>query len=274
MTFPAVLDRVAEGGSVTRRGEEGGCEGEADGGGEGIGLRLGEPRAAGRGRPAGEGRKAFTRADVLVTVAGVALLGVVATAWGVRAGRQTRMDCCRDNLRQVAAAVRQFSADHEDRLPAPDPAQRGDFWWWYKEQVKGYAGLSGPSGPGDAVFACPDDRGYTDARPFHASPRFDYGSYVFNGVTLPAVPQIAGWQVAAVRKPARTLLVMEWTAHAPLSWHRSRTGKRNAPFYCDAESMVAFVDGHAGITRIYYDGYNPAYTQDPPHGYDYQFSGH
>jgi hypothetical protein len=66
---------------------------------------------------------------------------------------------------------------------------------------------------------------------------------------------------------------MEWTAHAPLSWHKSKTGKRNMPFYCDAESVVGFVDGHVALTRIYYDGYNAAYTQDPIYGYDYQYSG-
>jgi len=65
---------------------------------------------------------------------------------------------------------------------------------------------------------------------------------------------------------------MEWTAHAPLSWHKSRTGKKNAPFYCDALSVVGFVDGHVTFTRIYYDGYNAAYTQDPISRYEYQYS--
>jgi hypothetical protein len=66
---------------------------------------------------------------------------------------------------------------------------------------------------------------------------------------------------------------MEWCAHAPLSWHKSRTGKRNLPFYCDAESVVVFVDGHAVLTKIYYDGYNAAYTRDPIPGYNYKYSG-
>ena len=49
---------------------------------------------------------------------------------------------------------------------------------------------------------------------------------------------------------------MEWTAHAPLSWHTSKTGPQNMPFYCGAQSVVGFVDGHVGLTKIYYDGYN------------------
>jgi hypothetical protein len=166
-----------------------------------------------------------------------------------------------------------FAHDNADRLPGPLPGQVGDVWWWYKEQVKRQAGLRGASSPGDTLFACPDDRGYSDPVPFHASARFDYNSYVFNGVTLPGVPNIAGWPVAAVKQPKRTLLVMEWSAHAPLSWHRSRTGRNNLPFYCDAESVAAFVDGHVSFTRFYYDGYNAAFTQDPIAGYDYQYSG-
>jgi hypothetical protein len=66
---------------------------------------------------------------------------------------------------------------------------------------------------------------------------------------------------------------MEWTAHAPLSWHKSKTGKNNMPFYRDAQSVVGFVDGHESFSKIYYDGYNAAYTQDPIAGYGYQYSG-
>ncbi len=124
------------------------------------------------------------------------------------------------------------------------------------------------------MFACPSDRGYSDPAPFHLNRRFDFSSYVFNGVTLPGtpVPNIAGLPLSAVKQPKRTLLVMEWTAHAPLSWHKSRTGKQNSPFYCDAQSVVGFVDGHVSFCKIYYDGYNAAYTQDPIDGYEYQYS--
>jgi prepilin-type processing-associated H-X9-DG protein len=148
-----------------------------------------------------------------------------------------------------------------------------NLWWWYKEQVKGYLGLQGPSAASDAVFACPEDRGYSEAVPFHLSPRFDYGSYVFNGVTLGGLPNIAGWKLASVNRPKQTLLVMEWTAHAPLSWHKSKTGKNNMPFYRDAQSVVGFVDGHVSFSKIYYDGYNAAYIHDPIAGYEYQYSG-
>jgi hypothetical protein len=133
--------------------------------------------------------------------------------------------------------------------------------------------LSGASSANDTVFACPDDRGYTDTTPFHLNPRFDFSSYVYNGVTMTGMPNIAGLPLSSIRQPARTLLVMEWTAHAPLSWHKSKTGRKNMPFYCDAESVVGFVDGHVRFSKIYYDGYDAAYTQDPLPSYDYQYSG-
>jgi prepilin-type processing-associated H-X9-DG protein len=62
-------------------------------------------------------------------------------------------------------------------------------------------------------------------------------------------------------------------AHAPLSWHNSKTGKKNAPFYNDAESVVTFVDGHVAFIKIYYDGINPAFSRDPIGGYQYRNSG-
>ena len=34
-----------------------------------------------------------------------------------------------------------------------------------------------------------------------------------------------------------------------------------------------FVDGHVRFSKIYYDGYSPAYTRDPIPGYDYKYSG-
>jgi hypothetical protein len=109
--------------------------------------------------------------------------------------------------------------------------------------------------------------------PFCLSKKHNFTSYVLNGVTLPGVPNIAGWPLASVKDPARTLLVMEWTAHAPLSWHKSRTGKANTPFYDDAESVVGFADGHVSLIKIYYDGMNAAYTRDPIPGYEYKYSG-
>lgn len=217
-------------------------------------------------------RLAFTLTDLLVTVAILSVLGAIAADRLVAAKAKARTALCLANLGKVNRAVLDFSSDNHQQLPGPLPDDRKNLWWWYKEQVKRYAGLSGESSASDTVFACPDDRGYSDPVPFHLNARFDFSSYVYNGVTMPGMPNLAGLPLSSIQQPKRTLLVMEWTAHAPLSWHQSKTGRKNSPFYCDAQSVVGFVDGHASLTRIYYDGYNAAYTQDPIAGYDYQYS--
>ncbi len=205
----------------------------------------------------------------------MALLSIVSAVLvaGLSIRREkVRLAVCTANLQRVNQAILSFSADNSQSLPTIVPGDNRPLWWWYKEQVKRYAGLSGDSSNNDRLFACPNDCGYSDPAPFHDSARFDYGSYVYNGVTMLGVPSIAGLQLSALKHPRKTLLAMEWTAHAPLSWHRSRTGNSNSPFYCDAESVVGFVDGHVRLTKIYYDGFNAAYTRDPIDGYDYQFS--
>jgi prepilin-type processing-associated H-X9-DG protein len=185
------------------------------------------------------------------------------------------LNACKQNLAEISRACLQFAKDHNETLPGPsrDSPAGSDFWWFYKEQVKSYAGIQGPSSAADKVFACPMDRGYSETKSFYKLPKYDFGSYNFNGVTLMGSPNIAGWKTSAVKLPTRTLLMMEWTAHAPLSWHRSRTGRANAPFYLDAQSVVGFADGHVALIPIYYDGYNAAYTRDPIPGYSYKYSG-
>ena len=218
-------------------------------------------------------RLAFTRTDLMVCVAILSVLLAVFVAQLTNRKMKAGLARCSANLHAIGRAVLDYAGDNEQRLPgllADDPHS---LWWWYKEQVKSYVSLKGESSARDTLFGCPQDRGYTDRIPFRLNGRFDFNSYVYNGVTLPGMPNIAGLRTSEIRRPQRTLLVMEWTAHAPLSWHRSRTGRENMPFYCDAQSVTAFVDGRVGLTRIYYDGYNAAYTQDPIAGYDYQYSG-
>ena len=216
---------------------------------------------------------AFTLTDALVILAVLSVLVAITVVRRTAVREKSCLARCTANLQQVNQAVLSFSHDNNQILPAPAPRDSRDLWWWYKEQVKRYVGLNGPSSPQDTVFACPNDRGYSDPIPFRLNARFDFGSYVFNGVTLPGMPNIAGWPLATVKHPSKTLLVMEWTAHAPLAWHGSKTGNKNLPFYCDARSVVGFVDGHVSFSPIYYNGYNAAFTQDPIAGYDYQFSG-
>jgi prepilin-type processing-associated H-X9-DG protein len=215
----------------------------------------------------------FSLTDLMAVIAGISVLAAVFVAQSASVKENSSLARCNANLQKVTGAVVSYCNDNNQTLPGPETTAPDELWWWYKESVKGYIGLTGASSGDDLVFACPGDRGYTDAKPFHLSPRFDFGSYVFNGVTLPGMPNIAGCRISSIKKPQRTLSVMEWTAHAPLAWHKSKTGRLNMPFYCDAQNMVGFVDGHVSFTKIYYDGYNAAYTRDPIAGYEYQYGG-
>jgi type II secretory pathway pseudopilin PulG len=217
--------------------------------------------------------RGFSLTDLMVVLAASSLLATIGLTAAANSREKAKLERCTANLQQVTRALQTFCDDNSQTLPGPGMTGPNNLWWWYKENVKGYLGLAGPPSASDVQFACPSDRGYTDPQPFHLSSRFDYNSYVFNGVTMPGLPNIAGWKLLSVKNPRKTLMVMEWTAHAPLSWHQSKTGKKNMPFYCDAQSVVGFVDGHVNFSRIYYDGYNAAYTRDPISGYDYQYSG-
>lgn len=214
---------------------------------------------------------AFAFPDLLLVMAVLMLLLAMALPMWLNARARGRQAVCQSNLQNVSGALLNF-AESEGYLPQEQPGMKGALWWFYKDLVKAELGLTGLSSPADKVFACPDDRGYEDKRPFRSLAKFNYGSYVFNGVNLPGIPNIAGRAPSAIKAPEKTLLVMEWTAHAPLSWHRSLTGKKNHPFYNSAESMVGFVDGHVDFIPIYYDGMNAAYTRDPIPGYNYKYS--
>jgi type II secretory pathway pseudopilin PulG len=217
--------------------------------------------------------------ELLVALAALSLLAAVVLPSFARSRAKSRLTLCVANVQKINRAVLQFAEENtSQRLPRVDNSPAPGGWWYYKEQVKGHLGLKGPASTNDIVFACPDDRGYGDdesakPRPFSRSAKYVYTSYVFNGVNLPGIPNIANRDVSSIVDPSRTLLVMEWTAHGPLSWHRSRTGKANTPFYNDAESVVGFVDGRAEFIKVYYDGLNAAYTRDPAPGYDYKYSG-
>ncbi len=214
----------------------------------------------------------FAGPDLILTLGCLALLTsliIPAVSSSLEKGRITR---CSDNLARINKAILSLTLDQGGQLPKASAIPAPGGWWTYKEALKPHL-----TGAPDTLFACPSDRGYSASDepsvPFHRSAKHNYTSYVYNGVTLPGIPNVAGRSLESIKSPAKTLLVMEWSAHGPLSWHRSRTGIDDSPFYDGAESVVGFVDGHVAMTRFHYDGINAAYTRDPIPGYTYQFSG-
>lgn len=206
---------------------------------------------------------------------------------------------CENNLRQINMAIRMYCDDAQDLTPNTQNAAEVTNvpWVGYKELMKSYVGLRGPSAPGDAIFACPADRFYYDWKAGYAGQRhcdqaaFDYSSYTLNAVNLRTNvynpftgndiwPGVGGRRLSTIRNPARTILVAEAPAFFPYSWHdpkpalpRGTTPTWN-PGFNNAKDAVSFADGHGSYIRMYW---SPEIIcscfQDPPARYDYQWSG-
>src|SRR5262245_23333112 len=121
-----------------------------------------KPVASSLSRSLRSSRGAFTRTDFLITAATVVVLAAMVFVPLTNARNKSRLRVCSANLQKVARAILNFAEDRGRTLPGLIRTDSGDPWWWYKEEVKGYLGLSGPSSPKDQVFACPMDRGYSD----------------------------------------------------------------------------------------------------------------
>src|ERR1043165_898221 len=90
-------------------------------------------------------RRGFTLTDLLVIIACVSVVGAIVLTQLVAAKAKVRLAVCTGNLGKVDKAVLSFAAEHNERLPGPVAGDKQNVWWWYKERVKSYAGLSGES---------------------------------------------------------------------------------------------------------------------------------
>ena len=106
------------------------------------------------------------------------------------------------------------------------------------------------------VPALPPTTTPTGLRPFFSS-------------SMPHV-RITGQKFSAIPNPHRSVLAGEWPAFFGGSWHPYKESP-----YPDAPNNLAFVDGHAALTRIYWNrlaGSRPL-AYEPPDSYDYSWSG-
>jgi len=220
-------------------------------------VRLRWPLAAQRG---------FTLVELLVVIAIISILAALLLPAINRTKESSRRTTCLSNLRQVNLSIRMYAEDHSDSLPVlpmPNPYPNG-VGAFYKELVKGYLGLTGPASPQEAIFVCPSDRSLRNQE------RHAFTSYTFNGYeTQPdGIPRITGKKLGLIPKSAQAVLVAEWTAFFGGSWH-----PYIEPAYRDAKTVVSFVDGHAAMTKIYWNGSTPPNRYEPPPAYGYSWSG-
>ena len=211
------------------------------------------------------------------------------------AHNRARRITCLDRLKQINLGVHLYAGDNGDTLPNAG----GGTYIFYKELVKHYVGLHGPSSSADYVFACPADTFYYDESSMafvshgrHEERTCDFSSYAFNGGNLltnypnvaynGTLPGIGGQKISAVKNSARTLLVVEASALEPYSWHQPKPPVSGGwPMLNNSQNMASFVDGHASYIKMFWDsgisypngGISVAAYYDPPAGYDYQWSG-
>jgi prepilin-type N-terminal cleavage/methylation domain-containing protein len=240
-------------------------------------------------------RRGFTVLELLVVIAIIALLAALLLPVLSRAQARAKRTACANNLKQVNLAVHLYAGDNGDKSPNAGYAT----YILYKEAVKNYAGLHGPSSAQDRVFACPADTFYYDETTLAYAPKArheqaadDYSSYAFNGLNLltnfPAaaygvvLPGIGGRSLSSIKAPAKTVLVAEAAALLPYSWHApKKPGVGVLPMFNEARNLVSFADSHVDYIKMFWNGTisypdggaSFAAFYDPPAGYDYKWSG-
>jgi prepilin-type N-terminal cleavage/methylation domain-containing protein len=249
----------------------------------------------------------FTLIELLVVIAIIGILAALLLVGASSAKAKAQRTVCVNNLRQISLGVRMYSDDSHEASPSAGGAGLPltnafqPLYSGYKALVKNYVGLKGASSPQDKLFACPADvfnvgalvgdmahAGQFVKRSLHDSPHVDYSNYAFNGgdnvtrmgtvATNPAsftLLGLAGVRLSDVKHPDRTLLLTEFPALYPYSWHDPSShgvAYMNNVVCLDAKNVVSFVDGHVSYIKMYCAYRVTACLTNPPAGYDYQWS--
>jgi prepilin-type N-terminal cleavage/methylation domain-containing protein len=232
----------------------------------------------------------FTLVELLVVIAIIGILAALLLPALSATKDKGKRTICLNNLRQINVGIRTYSDDANDTSPS---AVTNHVWASYKNLMQSYVGLGGAPTNENRLFACPADTFYynftgDDQVSFvrqgqHELPASNFSSYLFNGANeftnMSAEHRllgIAGRKLTSIKHPSRTVLVAEWPAIVPYSWHQPKQPISDADNcgFNNAKDMVSFVDGHVGYIRMYLKQSKTLSIQyDPPAEYDYQWSG-
>jgi len=66
-------------------------------------------------------------------------------------------------------------------------------------------------------------------------------------------PGVFGRKQTSIRNPVKTVLLAEFSAIYPWSWHQPQTLPPRQNGVNDAKNLVGFVDGHLDYVKIYWN---------------------
>ena len=235
--------------------------------------------------------------ELLVVVAIIAILAALLLSVLGRAKDAARRTVCLNNLKQLATGAHLYADDHNNILPIGYTANLRSMAFPVGIEtltlLRSYAGVKGLPSPQDALFNCPADtfsyeykneykNDSYQPKGLHTQAKYEYSSYSFNAGNIPVGkppslrwPGVAGLKLDTINDQTKTLLVVEFAAFLPYSWHQPG----GASHYDNARDLVSFADGHAKYIKIFWDSantnsfYKEAWQYDPPGSYEYKWSG-
>jgi prepilin-type N-terminal cleavage/methylation domain-containing protein len=226
-------------------------------------------------------RRAFTLIELMVVVAIITILAALLLPTLNSATSRGRRAMCLNNLKQINVGTHLYAEDNRNTLPRNLKGGAASIGVEELKLVRNYVGLTTAPSPRDRLFSCPADTFYYTyedrfSDSLHAKERYGYSSYSLNaGNYNTNFEGVAGMKLPAIRNPAKTLLVLEFAAFLPYSWHQFE-GRSH---YNNSQNMVSFIDGHVSYIKMYWDtnnavtGHQEAWHYDPPSGYEYKWSG-
>lgn len=242
----------------------------------------------------------FTLVELLVAIAIIGILAALLLPSLSSAMTHARRGRCISNVKQIDAGVMLYAADNHDTLfPVLKNVKDGFYfeeWTSYVPLSGRYVGWEGAPSPLNKIFACPADT-FHDQIPgkpgwinesLHSQASVNYSSYIFNAANAafngtsiqkkyPAMfPGVLGATLASIRNPEKTVLLGEWPAWSPYSWHSPPRPRQT--LINNAPDVLGFADGHVSYVKIYCGTNNPtgirqsSFVFDPPPEYDYKWS--